>query len=519
MLDTEMGMPSRLAALGIRFPRLPEEGRARRALVAALTLGAMCGQMAGVQPAAADGPPAVLDALQELGVTVAHDPRGWMKVALPAEDPQVVLRRALPHLYTLCKQAHGNGVALDLAGSELTDAHLAILANADNVRALDISHNPAVTTLAPLRRLRELESLSAAGTSVADLAPIAGLTQLQQLDVSGTRVADVAPLAGLIRLRELDLSRTRVTDLSALAELTQLQLLALDGLGAVPFNADGRIRDLRTLRDPRPTDITALVPGDAFRDCSACPQMVVVPAGGYEMGSLPGEDGRDDDEGPRHRVTIARQFAVSKYETRFDEWLLCVQDGACTVRPDAGFGRGAHPVINVSWDDAKRYVAWLAERSGEAYRLLTEAEWEYIARASSQASRFWGADERQACAFANVYDADGKAAYEFPWASFACDDGYFATAPVGMFEPNAFGLHDTLGNVWEWTEDCYWGTYADAPADGSAWVTEGCASRVFRGGSWSFLPQHVRSADRDSVAPAFRGAGLGLRVARSLGAP
>jgi formylglycine-generating enzyme required for sulfatase activity len=470
--------------------------------------------------AADDGPPATLAALRQIGVAFSHDPRGWIKLALPEHDARTALQRALPDLVTLGRQADGEGLALDLAGSGLTDADLTVLANAGNVRALDISHNPAVTTLAPLQRLPDLESLSAAGTSVTDLTPVAHLTHLQQLDVAGTQVADVTPLARLFRLRELDLSRTRVTDLSPLAGLTQLQVLALDGLGPLPFNADGRIRDLRVLRDPPPTEArAALVPGDTFRDCSACPQMVVVPAGGYEMGSPQGEAGRDDDEGPRHRVTIARQFAVSKYETRFDEWLLYVQDGACDVRPDAGFGRGAHPVINVSWDDAKRYVAWLTDQSGEAYRLLTEAEWEYIARARSQASRFWGADEREACSFANVYDTYGKAAYEFPWASFACGDGYFATAPVGMFEPNAFGLHDTLGNVWEWTEDCYRYDYAGAPADGSAWLTEDCASRVFRGGSWSFLPQHVRSADRDSVAPAFRGAGLGLRVARSLGAP
>jgi formylglycine-generating enzyme required for sulfatase activity len=514
------GMLSRFATpASIRLPRAPERWHTRCAVLAAvLALGPICWQTVVAHPDAGRGAPAALEALQQLGVTLARDPRGWTQVGLPAQDSLAVLRRALPELVVLGRQPDATGLALDLSGSGLSDADLTVLANATEVRALDISNNLAVTTLAPLRALANLENLGVAGTSVTDVSPLADLTQLQQLDLSGTRVSDVAPLAGLVRLRELDLSRTRVADLSPLAGLTHLQMLALDGLGALPFNADGRIRDLKILRDPPPGKAsTAHVPGDAFRDCGECPQMVVVPAGRFEMGSPRGEAGRDEDEGPRRPVTIARPFAVSKYETRFDEWLLCVQDGACTTRPDAGFGRGAHPVINVSWDDAKRYVAWLARKSGQPYRLLTEAEWEYVARARSRASRFWGEGQREACTFANVYDAFGKIAYEFPWASFACDDGYVATAPVGMFQPNAFGLYDTLGNVWEWTEDCYRDSYAGAPSDGSAWIAENCESRVFRGGGWSFLPQHVRTADRDSVAPDFRGASLGLRVARTLG--
>lgn len=173
-------------------------------------------------------------------------------------------------------------------------------------------------------------------------------------------------------------------------------------------------------------------------------------------------------------------------------------------------------MINVFWDDAKRYVSWLVSKTEHRYRLLSEAEWEYVARARSKRLRFWGDGEQEACTYATVYDALGKATYEFPWASFACDDGYVATAPVGMFQPNAFGLYDTLGNVWEWTEDCYQDSYGGAPSDGSALVSSSCRSRVFRGGSWSFIPRCVRAADREEVSPDFRGASLGFRVARTL---
>jgi formylglycine-generating enzyme required for sulfatase activity len=340
---------------------------------------------------------------------------------------------------------------------------------------------------------------------VSDLSPLARLTKLQQLDVSSTPVSNVAPLSGLTQLKELNLSRTEVRDLSPLEGLTSLRTLALDGLGSITFNAS-RIPDVKILRDPPPRKAGAVYkPGETFRDCPQCPQMVVVPAGSFEMGSPPGEMGHQKDEEPQHTVRIAQPFAVSKYEVRFDEWMPCVQAAVCKALPDEGWGRGPRPVINVSWDDAKRYVLWLSRKAVHPYRLLTEAEWEYATRAGWERLRHWGDVEKDTCAYANVYDE-----------SFGCNDGYPFTAPVGMFQPNAFGVHDILGNVWEWTGDCYQDSYRGTLPDGTARVTGDCQARVIRGGGWDIDPQVVRSAFRSRGAPDFRYSILGFRVARTL---
>ena len=210
--------------------------------------------------------------------------------------------------------------------------------------------------------------------------------------------------------------------------------------------------------------------GAVFRDCPECPEMVVVPAGEFMMGSPPSEEGRGDDEGPVHRVTIAEPFAVGKYEVTFDEWDACVSGGGCGGhRPDSK-DRGRQPVAEVSWEDAQAYVAWLSRKTGEAYRLLSEAEWEYAARAGTTTRYHWGDDIGRNRA--NCYDD-------------SCGDSWDYTAPVGSFAANAFGLHDVHGNVWEWVEDCWNGNYAGAPSDGSAWESGNCDGRVLRGGSWS----------------------------------
>ena len=217
--------------------------------------------------------------------------------------------------------------------------------------------------------------------------------------------------------------------------------------------------------------------GQSFRDCAECPEMVVVPAGRFVIGSPASEPGRSNDEGPRHLVTIANPFAVGKFEVTFEEWNTCVREGQCAEVDDQEWGRGRRPVINVDWKQAIGYAKWLADKTGKKYRLLSEAEWEYAARAGSEQAWFWGSSPERACEYANVYDVTGKAKLKLSWEAFTCDDRYSDTAPVGSFKPNAFGLHDMLGNVTEWVEDCYNGTYDAAPSNGRVWSWGNCSAR------------------------------------------
>ena len=172
---------------------------------------------------------------------------------------------------------------------------------------------------------------------------------------------------------------------------------------------------------------------------------------------------------------------------------------------DRGWGRGRRPVMNVSWEDARAYVQWLSRETGQRYRLLTEAEWEYVARAGTTTSRYWGQSEAGQCRYANGEDGFGP-----------CPDGYENTAPVGSFQPNAFGLYDVLGNVLEWTEDCWNGDYSGAPTNGSAWQAGDCSLRVLRGGSWGNYPRSLRSAFRFRNPVGDRNLSFGFRVARTI---
>ncbi len=242
--------------------------------------------------------------------------------------------------------------------------------------------------------------------------------------------------------------------------------------------------------------------GETFRDCPHCPEMVVVPSGRFMMGSPPSEKDRDDDEGPVHRVAFAAPFAVGVHEVTFAEWDACVSAGGCGgYSPnDQGWGRGSRPVVTVSWDDAQSYVGWLSRSTGEDYRLLSESEWEYVARAGTSTRYWWGNDigrNRANCdGCGSRWDREG-------------------TAPVGSFAANVFGLHDVHGNVWEWTGDCWNESYAGAPGDGSAWEDGSCSHRVLRGGSWDFNPRRLRSAFRIRVVTGYRSGNVGFRVART----
>jgi formylglycine-generating enzyme required for sulfatase activity len=239
--------------------------------------------------------------------------------------------------------------------------------------------------------------------------------------------------------------------------------------------------------------------------------MVTIPAGRFAMGSPATEPGHYMERGEQHAVTIPRAFAVGKYEVTFAEWDACVADGGCGgYRPgDNGWGRGNRPVINVSWNDAKSYVMWLSGKTGKLYRLLSESEWEYAARAGTTTPYYWG--ERASHELANYGKdecCDGLAQGADQWVN---------TSPVGSFPPNGFGLYDMAGNVEEWCEDNWHAAYAgNPPSDGSVWAGGDNTFRVVRGGSWYRDPLYLRSAGRGNYRPDDRGLVIGFRVARTL---
>ena len=265
-------------------------------------------------------------------------------------------------------------------------------------------------------------------------------------------------------------------------------------------------------------------PRTVFRDCDACPEMVVVSPGSFTMGSPATEADRGDHEGPRREVTIDYPLAVGVYEVTFAEWDACVSAGGCGRyrAEDEGWGRGRRPVVNVSWEDAQAYVAWLSDETGQQYRLPSEAEWEYVARAGTRTARYWGGSRSGQCRYANGSDQDfatterGQRLTEF-FEPASCSDGYGdRTAPVGAFQPNGFGLHDVLGNVWEWTEDCGNDGYAGALTDGSPWTSGDCTRRMLRGGSWLDFPDVLRSANRLGNEAGDRYYLNGFRLARTM---
>jgi formylglycine-generating enzyme required for sulfatase activity len=237
--------------------------------------------------------------------------------------------------------------------------------------------------------------------------------------------------------------------------------------------------------------------GMTFRDCTDCPELVWLPQGEYVMGDAFAASG------PRPLVTINYMLAVGRFEVTFAEWDACVAAGGCRRRADdSGWGRGWQPVINVSWADAQQYVAWLARRTGKRYRLLTEAEWEYAARAGTDARYWWG--NQPGRGDANCADCGSK------W------DGRQA-APVGRFAPNPFGLYDMHGNVSEWVEDCFHEDFREAPSDGRAW-TRDCTvandTRIVRGGAWHASSKSMRSTSRTSAAADYSDNRIGFRIAR-----
>jgi formylglycine-generating enzyme len=292
-----------------------------------------------------------------------------------------------------------------------------------------------------------------------------------------------------------------------------------------------------------------------FRDCPDCPEMVVIPAGSFIMGAPEAETNRERvpaefarREWPQHRVTIGADFALGRYAVTRGEFAAFVKDtgyeaSGCWVYDgmrwheekekswrDPGFKQtDRHPVTCVSYEDAQAYLRWLNEKvrglgstvswgGGEVpYRLPSEAEWEYAARAGTVTARYWGDGRENSCDYANAADLTGAEALNWDKSTtLGCHDGYVYTAPVGTFRPNRFGLYDILGNVWQWTADCWNGTYDGAPNDGQPWTTGNCTLRALRGASWNYYPRILRAANRSRYTAVDRSYISGFRVARTI---
>ena len=279
--------------------------------------------------------------------------------------------------------------------------------------------------------------------------------------------------------------------------------------------------------------VEAPAPGTVFSDCPACPSMVVLPAGRFQQGSSRAEGG-SSYELPAHWVNIQRPLGMSLNVVTVEEFQQFIAatgrdmqgcdtyDGEWKTRPDGswkspGFPQtGTHPVTCVSWDDAQAYARWLSGKTGHQYRLPSASEWEYAARSGGEAVLPWGANVTGACASANV--ADASAAQRYPgWTVFGCNDGYVYTAPVGSFKANSFGLNDMLGNVFQWTEDCWQADYVGAPIDGSALNAGDCSEHELRGGSWFSTPAYVRANYRNHFAAGYRTSSVGIRLVKDMG--
>jgi formylglycine-generating enzyme required for sulfatase activity len=281
---------------------------------------------------------------------------------------------------------------------------------------------------------------------------------------------------------------------------------------------------------------SAIIPREreVFRDCPTCPLMKALPPGRFTQGATDSQADAAALEKPQRAVNIAYPLGVGVYEVTLGEFREFVEatqhkgsgcqiyDGTWKEHLELGWNNtgytqtATHPVACVSWRDAREYAAWLSHKTGQHYRLPTESEWEYAARAGSAASRPWSSNIEAACSAANV--ADQSAAEQFPgWTVHPCRDGYVYTSPVGSFQPNDFGLYDMLGNVFEWVEDCWHPDYNGAPTDGAAWLSGGdCRQRGMRGGSWFTTPSRVSTSARNRFEDSYRSNSVGFRLVREI---
>ncbi len=261
------------------------------------------------------------------------------------------------------------------------------------------------------------------------------------------------------------------------------------------------------------TPIQSLARLSQFSDCAVCPEMIVLPTGQFTMGADPGA-GVNAWEQPAHRVRVTHPVAIGKYEVTQEEWGACVSRGPCAVTENgpATSQSGKLPVVNVSWNEVQQYLGWLSEHTGRRYRLPSESEWEYAARAGTTTARFWGDDRANQCQFANGADLSAvrrRAGLE----PIDCDDGFPALAPVGNFKPNDFGLFDVAGNASELVQDCWTKSYRGAPSDTAPVEAGNCVQRVIRGGGWLSKPEHLRTPARGLTFTYIKSEDLGFRVA------
>jgi formylglycine-generating enzyme required for sulfatase activity len=386
---------------------------------------------------------------------------------------------------------------------------------------------PAGTTPSPVPATSAIDPAAQAWASVRDTNSVAILEEFLRRYPDGM-------FAGFARARIEELKQTKTAAV--------IPPVVPPPATAAPCGSATSVSLSREPATLTAAEECALQPKDAFRECSDCPDMVVIPAGIFSMGAPLKEKGRNPDEGPQHDVTFRRPLAVGKFEVTVDQFSAFAKAtgfvGGSTCRtPEGGKFQdradrswhtpgyaqtGSYPVVCVSWDDAQAYVGWLKTKTGRDYRLLTEAEWEYAARgrtAPGDAPKFFfGNDIAEICRYGNVADQSARRtiSYARDWTVASCDDGHPFAAPVGSFAPNPFGLHDVHGNAMEWTADCYHDSYRGAPTDGSAWTSGECSKRVLRSGAWSVSPDTLGLAFRSAIDPSRRNYYYGFRVARTL---
>jgi formylglycine-generating enzyme required for sulfatase activity len=370
----------------------------------------------------------------------------------------------------------------------------------------------------------------------ADIARDNGLRPVRQLPLSRTQFKAIARGLEFDRQKRTPTAEQFVEELCAKPRMKGGMIAAalavvLLGLLAAEYLLDHGhfIRWVASERVKSP----APVPGQVFRDCPTCPLMKALPAGRFEQGAAADQADATPFEQPEHLVALPRPFGIGVYEItvgEFREFVYATSrksaecaayDGTWQARSDLSWNNpgypqtATHPVTCVSWRDAHDYARWLSQKTHQRYRLASEAEWEYAARAGSGDARPWGTHAQAACASANV--ADAAAAQRYPgWKVQPCNDGYVYSAPVGSFEPNSFGLYDMLGNVFEWVQDCWHTDYRQAPANGSAWLNGDCTQHVLRGGSWFTAPALVSVSARNRFEESYRSNSIGFRLAREI---
>jgi formylglycine-generating enzyme required for sulfatase activity len=323
----------------------------------------------------------------------------------------------------------------------------------------------------------------------------------------------LSEMAQELRLRVYDIASSRFDHLQTPAYYDQLRTSRT--LSGEPGKPQRYGMSNNLIKPP----LRSLGHRDGLIECPYCPELVVLRSGSFKMGSNKQEAGHQDNESPPHEVFIKKKFAIGKYEVTIREWDRCVNEHGCSGVARASPTRptdSLKPVVDISWYDASDYARWLSGKTGAVYRLATEAEWEYAARAEKGADTryFFGNDAGRLCQYANGADLSVGL---LPYTNRVCDDGVGReTSIVGRYRPNAWGLHDMLGNAWEWVQDCWHESYDGAPPDGSSWNDVNCGRRVARGGSWRSGPEALRSAARNAFPPDHHRPTLGFRVVREL---